>query len=152
MPLQCANYPHGLKTLENLPFKSPKVYLRDTGLFHALLDLASWEQLEGHPKIGSSWEGFCIEQVLSITGSTQAYFWGTHAGAELDLFLLLNGKRIGIEIKYSEAPSTTRSIRVAISDLSLDQLLVIYPGHDDYSLDDKIEVVSLSSILSQLHA
>ncbi|MBT5910732.1 MAG: ATP-binding protein [Opitutae bacterium] len=132
--------------------KSPKVYLRDTGLLHALLDLASWEQLEGHPKIGSSWEGFCVEQVLSVTGSTQAYFWGTHAGAELDLFLLLNGKRIGIEIKYSDAPSTTRSMRVAISDLSLDQLFVIYPGSDDYSLDDKIEVVSLSSMLSRLHA
>ena len=104
--------------------KSPKIYLRDCGLLHALLDVSTSEQLESHPKLGSSWEGFCIEQILSVTGSSNAYFWGTHAGAELDLLLLRNGKRIGVEIKYSDAPSTTRSMRSAMEDLKLDHLFM----------------------------
>ena len=130
--------------------KSPKIYLRDCGLLHALLDVSSLEQLESHPKLGSSWEGFCIEQILSITGSSNAYFWGTHAGAELDLLLLRNGKRIGVEIKYSDAPSTTRSMRSAMEDLKLDHLYVAYPGKEDYPLDKKISVMSLPSILSRI--
>ena len=130
--------------------KSPKIYLRDCGLLHALLDVSSSEQLESHPKLGSSWEGFCIEQILSITGSSNAYFWGTHAGAELDLLFLRNGKRIGVEIKYSDAPSTTRSMRSAMEDLKLDHLYVAYPGKEDYTLDNKISVMSLPSILSRI--
>ena len=130
--------------------KSPKIYLRDSGLLHALLDLSTLDQLESHPKLGSSWEGFCIEQILSITGSSHAYFWATHAGAELDLFLLHNGKRIGVEIKYSDGPSTTRSMRQALEDLSLDHLFVVYPGEEDYPLDKNITVTSLPSILSKL--
>ena len=129
--------------------KSPKIYLRDCGLLHALLDVSSSEQLESHPKLGSSWEGFCIEQILSITGSSNAYFWGTHAGAELDLLLLRNGKRIGVEIKYSDAPSTTRSMRSAMEDLKLDHLYVAYPGKEDYTLDRKISVMPLPSILAE---
>jgi uncharacterized protein len=130
--------------------KSHKIYLRDSGLLHALLDLSTFDQLESHPKLGSSWEGFCIEQILSITGSSNAYFWATHAGAELDLFLLHNGKRIGVEIKYSDGPSTTRSMRQALEDLSLDHLYVVYPGKDDYPLDKNITVTSLPSILSKI--
>jgi predicted AAA+ superfamily ATPase len=130
--------------------KSPKIYLRDSGLLHALLDLSTFDQLQSHPKLGSSWEGFCIEQILSITGSSNAFFWATHAGAELDLFLLHNGKRIGVEIKYSDGPSTTRSMRQALEDLSLDHLYVVYPGKEDYPLDKNITVTSLPSILSKL--
>ena len=130
--------------------KSPKIYLRDCGLLHALLDVSTSEQLESHPKLGSSWEGFCIEQILSVTGSSNAYFWGTHAGAELDLFLLRNGKRIGVEIKYSDGPSTTRSMRSAMEDLKLDHLYVAYPGKEDYPLDKKISVMSLPSILAEI--
>jgi predicted AAA+ superfamily ATPase len=130
--------------------KSPKIYLRDSGLLHALLDLSTFDQLQSHPTLGSSWEGFCIEQILSITGSSHAYFWATHAGAELDLFLLHNGKRIGVEIKYSDGPSTTRSMRQALEDLSLDHLYVVYPGKEDYPLDKNIIVNSLPSILSKL--
>ena len=129
--------------------KSPKIYLRDCGLLRALLDVSSSEQLESHPKLGSSWEGFCIEQILSITGSSNAYFWGTHAGAELDLLLLRNGKRIGVEIKYSDAPSTTRSMRSAMEDLKLDHLYVAYPGKEDYPLDNNISVMSLPSVLAE---
>jgi len=142
--------PAWFENLGKRTVKSPKVYLRDSGLLHALLDQSSWEQMEGHPKLGSSWEGFCLEQVLSITGSTQAYFWATHAGAELDLFIMWNGKRIGIEIKYSDAPSTTRSMRHALDDLSLDHLFVVYPGKEDYSLDKNITVISLPSLLSKI--
>ena len=130
--------------------KSPKIYLRDSGLLHALLDLSTFDQLQSHPKLGSSWEGFSIEQILSITGSLNAYFWATHAGAELDLFLLHNGKRIGFEIKYSDGPTTTRSIRQALEDLSLDHLFVVYPGEEDYPLDKNITVTSLPSLLSKL--
>ncbi len=130
--------------------KSPKIYLRDSGLLHALLDLSTFDQLQSHPKLGSSWEGFCIEQILSITGSSNAYFWATHAGAELDLFILHNGKRIGVEIKYSDGPTTTRSMRQALEDLSLDHLYVVYPGKDDYPLDKNITVTSLPSMLSKL--
>jgi predicted AAA+ superfamily ATPase len=130
--------------------KSPKIYLRDSGLLHALLDLSTFDQLQSHPKLGSSWEGFCIEQILSITGSSNAYFWATHAGAELDLFFLHNGKRIGVEIKYSDGPTTTRSMRQALEDLSLDHLFVVYPGKEDYPLDKNISVNSLPSILSKL--
>ena len=130
--------------------KSPKIYLRDSGLLHVLLDLSTFDQLQSHPKLGSSWEGFCIEQILSITGSSHAYFWATHAGAELDLFLLHNGKRIGVEIKYSDGPSTTRSMRQALEDLSLDHLFVVYPGKEDYPLDKNITVTSLPSILTKL--
>ena len=130
--------------------KSPKIYLRDSGLLHALLDLSTFDQLQSHPKLGSSWEGFCIEQILSITGSSHAYFWATHAGAELDLFLLHKGKRIGVEIKYSDGPSTTRSMRQALDDLSLDHLYVVYPGKEDYPLDKNITVTSLPSILSKI--
>ena len=130
--------------------KSPKIYLRDSGLLHALLDLSTFDQLQSHPKLGSSWEGFCIEQILSITGSSHAYFWATHAGAELDLFLLHNGKRIGVEVKYSDGPSTTRSMRQALEDLSLHHLYVVYPGKEDYPLDKNITVTSLPSILSKI--
>ena len=130
--------------------KSPKIYLRDSGLLHALLDLSTFDQLQSHPKLGSSWEGFCIEQILSITGSSNSYFWATHAGAELDLFLLHKGNRIGVEIKYSDGPSTTRSMRQALEDLSLDHLYVVYPGKEDYPLDKNITVTSLPSILSKI--
>ena len=130
--------------------KSPKIYLRDSGLLHALLDLSTFDQLQSHPKLGSSWEGFCIEQILSITGSLNAYFWATHAGTELDLFLLHNGKRIGVEIKYSDGPTTTRSMRQALEDLALDHLFVVYPGKDDYPLDKNITVTSLPSIFTKL--
>ena len=142
--------PAWYENLGKRTIKSPKVYLRDSGLLHALLDLSTFDQLESHPKLGSSWEGFCIEQILSITGSSHAYFWATHAGAELDLFLLHNGKRIGVEIKYSDGPSTTRSMRQALEDLSLDRLYVVYPGKDDYPLDNYITVTSLTSILTKL--
>src|SRR5687768_17287175 len=99
--------------------KSPKVYVRDVGLLHALLDLDTRDQLMGHQKVGASFEGFVIEQILSLLRVREAYFWGTHQGAELDLFVMYRGKRFGFEVKLSESPTVTKSMRIAVDDLSL---------------------------------
>lgn len=130
--------------------KSPKIYLRDTGLLHALLGVPSFRFLEGHPKLGGSWEGFVIEEILQFAGERNAYFWGTQSGAELDLLLLVGGERYGIEVKYGDAPGITKSMRIALSDLSLRRLFVVYPGRDSYDLDERVAVVPLEQIKEQL--
>lgn len=130
--------------------KSPKIYLRDSGLVHALLGIRTREELEGHPKMGASWEGFCIEQILSFCDWRDAYFWATHAGAELDLLLFLNGWRIGVEVKYADAPRKTRSMTMAKKDLRLDHLFVVYPGRQSYPLGEDTEVLSLPDLLRML--
>jgi predicted AAA+ superfamily ATPase len=126
--------------------KSPKVYLRDTGLLHALLEFPSYASLESSPKLGASWEGFAIEEIIQHVGERRAYFWATQSGAELDLFLTLGRRRIGVEVKYADAPGVTKSMRIAMADLNLDRLYVVYPGHQSYDLDRKIKVVPLSGI------
>ena len=130
--------------------KSPKIYIRDSGILHALLGVANPEGLQSHPKLGASWEGFCLEQILSVCGDRAAYFWGTHGGAELDLLLFHGGRRLGIEFKFSEQPATTRSMRVAQQDLSLDHLYIVYPGTHNYPLDDSITVTTLPHLLDEL--
>ena len=123
--------------------KSPKIYLRDSGILHTLMELPSLHALQGHPKLGASWEGFALEQLLGQIRSRQVYFWSTHGGAELDLFVLHNGKRYGFEFKYADAPGRTRSMHSALKDLNLAHLWVIYPGTQQYALDDKITVCPL---------
>ncbi len=130
--------------------KSPKVYIRDTGLLHALLGLEDKAALESHPKLGASWEGFALEQVLAVTGERNVYFWATHAGAELDLLLFSKGRRIGVELKYGDAPKVTRSMRIAIGDLGLERLFVVHPGPDSHSLDERIEAVSIRDLERRL--
>lgn len=130
--------------------KSPKVYIRDSGLLHTLLGIGERRQLEGHPVVGGSWEGFVIEQLLARLPKTSAYYWRTQAGAELDLLLFLKGRRIGIEIKRADAPTMTPSMVSALNDLELHQLLVIYPGSTRYTLRPKVEVVSLPECLAEL--
>lgn len=125
--------------------KSPKVYLRDSGILHHLLSLDGYEALSGHPAVGASWEGFALEQVLRLSGTRDAYFWSTQSGAELDLLLFKNGKRIGYEFKYSEHPTVTRSMRIAMEDLRLDQLWVICPGDVRTRLDERIELCGMSA-------
>ena len=100
--------------------KSPKIYVRDSGLLHHLMALETESQLHSHPKVGSSWEGFALEQVLRQTRPTQAYFWATQGGAELDLLVFHEGRRLGYEFKYTERPQFTRSMRIAMEDLRLD--------------------------------
>ena len=134
------------ENLKKRQVKAPKVYIRDSGILHALLTLENEKDVQSHPKLGASWEGFVIEQIASLAGSSEFYFWATHGGAELDLFLLQRGKRIGIEIKYSDAPRPTRSMRIAMSDLGLDILYIIYPSPVSYVLEDGIEVLSILEI------
>jgi len=130
--------------------KSPKVYVRDSGLLHALLRIPSFSDLEAHPKLGASWEGFALEQILRVAGERDAYFWSTQSGPELDLLLTVEGRRVGLEIKYADAPGVTRSMRTAIQDLRLDRLLVVYPGSQSGRLDDRIELVTLAEALTRL--
>ena len=130
--------------------KSPKVYIRDSGLLHTLLGIGDRRQLDGHPVIGGSWEGFVIEQILGAVPNAKAYYWRTQAGAELDLLMFLNGRRIGIEIKRADAPKMTPSMGAAIEDLELHRLLVVYPGSVRYTLRPKVEVMSLTQCLAEL--
>lgn len=123
--------------------KAPKIFLRDTGILHSLLGLASRRDVLTHPKCGASWEGFALEHVLRCFPVREAYFWSTHGGAELDLMLFVRGKRWGFEFKFGDAPSATKSMHVALRDLRLDRLWVIYPGERIYDLEAQIQVMPL---------
>lgn len=126
--------------------KAPKIYFRDTGLLHALLSLPDVRSLMGHPKVGASWEGFAVEQVLRLAGSTQAYFWAAHGGGELDLLLMHKGKRLGFEMKYAESPRLTASMRSIQSDLRIDAFWIICPGDALSEIDDTSGVCGLNRI------
>ena len=126
--------------------KSPKVYLRDSGLLHALLGIQTARDLQSHPKVGASWEGYAMEEVLKVVRPDAAYFWATHTGAELDLLLIARGRRWGVEFKYSDAPRLTPSMRTALTDLRLDGLTVAYPGDKEYALDARVRVVPLAEL------
>jgi predicted AAA+ superfamily ATPase len=128
--------------------KAPKIYLRDSGIVHALLQLETPEMVLAHPKSGASWEGFVLEQVLHHARPSEACFWATHQGAELDLLLLKHGRRVGVEIKRADAPKLTPSMRIAMNDLRLDRLLVVYPGNKPYSLAPNVDVVPAASVAS----
>ena len=127
--------------------KAPKIYLRDTGLLHELLGIADPQALHLHPKSGASWEGFALDQVLRIARPDEAYFWATHAGAELDLLMFKDGRRVGVEFKRADAPTMTLSMRIAMQDLALDVLYVVYPGTRRYALAPGAEAVPLRSLL-----
>jgi len=130
--------------------KAPKVYVRDSGVLHACLRLDGWSALESHPKLGASWEGFALEQVLSLTGDRDAYFWSVHSGPELDLLLLRGGRRLGFEFKYGDAPELTKSMRTAMKDLKLDHLFVVYPGRQALALDAKAERLPVEHLPTRL--
>ncbi len=138
--------PPWFENLRKRQVKAPKIYIRDNGILHALLQLPSLADLQGHPKLGSSWEGFALEYVIGALNTRDAYFWATHAGAELDLMVMVKGKRYGVEFKYADAPGRSRSMHVAIKDLGLAHLWVVYPGHQEYALDDKISVIPIDAV------
>lgn len=142
--------PPWFRSVKKRQVRSPKVYVRDTGMLHAMLDLSTAEEIADSPKAGASFEGFVIEQILDRAGEWQAYFWGTHGGAELDLVLTRNGKRYGFEVKYTESPKTTKSMRIASEALDLERLFVVYPGADRYDLDARIEALPVNDIASVL--
>ena len=126
--------------------KSPRVYLRDSGVLHFLLGLEDSEQLPLHPRYGASWEGFALEQTLIAHGGHEAYFYRTQRGAELDLLLLRGGKRFGFEFKCSDAPKTTKSMHIVIDDLGLEHLWVVYPGELEYPLADRTTALPLGAV------
>lgn len=127
--------------------KSPKIYFRDSGLLHTLMGVRSEADLVRHPRMGASWEGFALEQVLRLARPDDAYFWATHTGAELDLLMFKHGRRVGVEFKYMDAPRLTPSMRSAMTDLKLDALYVVYPGDRRYTLAERIEAVPLSTFV-----
>jgi predicted AAA+ superfamily ATPase len=131
-------------------YKAPKVYVRDSGLLHALLSVQSQADLEGHPKYGASWEGFALEQILSVVGADQVYFWGTHSGAELDLLLIRRGRRYGVEFKTSSAPVMTKSLHIAMADLKLERAWIVYPGTETYAVHERVSAISLDRVLNAL--
>lgn len=130
--------------------KSPKFYIRDSGIAHSLLNISGPQELQRHPKVGASFEGFVIEQLLNIADARQAYFWATQGGAELDLLLFHQGKRIGIEIKHTDSPSSSKSMHIAMADLALDELWLIYLGERDFAINEFITAMSLPSALQRL--
>lgn len=126
--------------------KAPKVYVRDSGLLHQLLGIATAKSLLSHPKLGASWEGFVIEQVLAIEPHDEAFFWATHQGAEIDLILRCGDQLRGVECKRTDAPRMTPSIRIAMEDLGLEQVALVYPGTKRYPLSDRVEVVPFAAL------
>ena len=129
------------ENLRKRQVKRPKLYFRDSGLFHHLIGAGSMDELLTDPRLGASWEGFVLEKMLAEARPDQAYFWGTHAGAELDLLLFVKGRRIGVEIKRADAPRRTQSMTAALRDLSLDALCVVYPGNLRYEIGERITAI-----------
>ena len=129
--------------------KSPRIYIRDSGLLHLLLGIHTSKPLFEHPKVGASWEGFVIEQVLAAVAHDEAYFWATHQGAEIDLMLYRAGKLFGVECKRADAPRLTPSMRIACRDLGLERIAVIYPGARRYPLAERVEAIPLSALADE---
>jgi predicted AAA+ superfamily ATPase len=134
------------ENLKKRQVKAPKVYIRDSGLLHVLLGIRTEKELFTHPRLGASWEGYAVEEVLNQLQPDQAYFWATHQGAELDLLLFKNGRRLGIEVKRADAPTLTPSMRSALADLKLEQLIVLYPGSQAYELEPRVRVLPIDAL------
>ncbi|MFV0251562.1 MAG: ATP-binding protein [Rickettsia aeschlimannii] len=137
------------ENLKKRQVKTPKIFFRDSGIYHALLGLNNYESLSTHPKIGASWEGFALEQIIRYYKAEpeECYFWSSHNGAEIDLLIFKNGKRLGFEIKYTNTPSITKSIQISLEDLKLDQINIIFPGEISFKLSEKIQAIGLSSLI-----
>jgi len=132
--------------------KAPKVYIADSGILHSLLNQPEKADLEAHPKLGASWEGFAIGQIIRRLGARaeECFYWATHAGAELDLLVVRGRKRMGFEIKRTSAPRTTASMQHALNDLKLSHLDVIHAGDRTFPLSEKIRAVPLRCILQEI--
>ncbi len=138
--------PPWFENLGKRQVKAPKIYIRDSGILHALLQLGTLADLQSHPKLGASWEGFAVEQIIGLLDTRDAYYWATHGGAELDLLVRVAGKNYGFECKYADAPGTSRSMHIALNDLALEHLWVVYPGRQEYALDSRISVIPIDSL------
>src|SRR6266571_4193324 len=140
--------PPWFENLSKRQVKAPKVFVRDSGLLHALLGIGSVRDLELHPKVGASWEGYAVEEVLKALRPDEAYYWATHQGAEIDLVLFKHGRRIGVECKRMDAPTLTPSMHIALADLKLDRIVVVYPGERSYPLGERVQVVPLAELVA----
>lgn len=138
--------------LKKRQVKSPKIYVRDSGLLHRLLNVATFEELERHPKVGASWEGFVVENLIHLLGvdGRECFFWATHQGAEIDLIVQVGGRLHGFEVKRTVAPRVTRSMHSALEDLSLDRVDVVHAGSETFPLGQRIRAVAASRILDDL--
>jgi predicted AAA+ superfamily ATPase len=139
--------PPWFENLGKRQVKAPKVFVRDSGLLHTLLGIGGRRDLESHPKVGASWEGYAVEEIIKALRPDEAYYWATHQGAELDLLLFKHGRRVGIECKRSAAPTLTPSMRIALTDLKLDRLVVAYPGDRRYPLAKGVAAVPLADLV-----
>ena len=146
--LMVRQLPPWFENLGKRQVRAPKIYLRDSGLLHALLGVTNQRDLEHHPKVGASWEGYAVEEVLKALQPDEAYYWATYSGAEIDLVLFKRGRRIGVECKRADAPTLTPSMRIAMTDLKLDELFVVYPGDKRYSLAAKVDAVPLAQLVN----
>lgn len=128
--------------------KSPKIYIRDSGILHTLLDIETKDALFRNPKLGASWEGFAVEEVIRKSGARadMCYFWGTHAHAELDLLIVKDEQKLGFEFKYTDQPRTTKSMHIAMQDLGLERLMVVYPGEHSFPLTESIQAIGIASV------
>ena len=128
--------------------KSPKVYIRDSGILHALLGLQSYDALQVYGRLGALWEGFALEEIIKFYHATpeECYFWGTPSGVELDFLLIKDGKKLGFEFKYADAPKVTKSMIIAIEDLKLDHLTIVYPGNQNFPLAENISAQGLALV------
>lgn len=140
--------PPWFENLGKRQVRAPKVYIRDSGLLHALLGISDRRFLERHPKVGASWEGYAVEEVIKAFRPDDVYYWATHQGAELDLLLFQRGCRVGVECKRMDAPTLTQSMRIALADLRLDRLIIAYPGGRRYRLAANVEVVPLPELVN----
>lgn len=129
--------------------KLPKIYFRDSGIFHTLLGITNKDELLHHPKLGASWKGFALEEVIRHfqTKPEEAYFWAIHGQAELDLLIVKRGKRLGFEIKFTDQPKVTGSMKKAKGLLELDDLVVIFPGNKSFLIDEGIHAVGLETLI-----
>ncbi|MCY4627439.1 MAG: ATP-binding protein [Acidobacteria bacterium] len=138
--------PAWYENLKKRQVRAPRIYVRDSGILHSLIEVTTSRTLAGHTRLGASFEGFVIEQVLSCLDTRSACFWRSHSGAELDLLVIRGGRRYGFEFKYADAPRSTKSMRVALADLRLEHLWVVYPGDVPYELDRRLSVVPVHGL------
>lgn len=140
------------ENLQKRQVRAPKIYFRDSGILHALLNIKTTGELDIYPKLGAFWEGFALEEIIKLYDlrPEECFFWATQADAELDLFIFKDGKRLGFEFKYADAPKITKSMQIAITDLKLDHLTIVYPGKQTFPLTEKITAQGLESIIDAL--
>jgi uncharacterized protein len=144
--------PPFFENLAKRQVKSPKVYVSDSGMLHALLDIDDMRGLDRHPKLGASWEGFAVRQITARLGArrSECFFWRTHDGAELDLLVVRGNRRYGFEVKRTDAPKVTPSMKIALADLGLDRIDVVHAGAETYSIGRQVRAVALCRILKDV--